>query len=114
MQGASVIVIRPVETGRDDHGNATYRYDTQIIDDVLVNKPSTADVTNSQALTKSISLSWVLSFPKTYQESLRGCYVVLPAIINQKYKVIGDPQPIPPANCPTRWNYTVMIGVQGA
>lgn len=109
MQGVTVKVMRPDELqAKDAHGNPVKVWSPEVVENVLVNKPNTDDLTNSSYLTNGYTLSYQLAFPKTWNESLLGCKVVIPGD-PMGYDVIGDPRPVP-HNCPTAWNYTVLIG----
>lgn len=110
MRGTKVKVLRPEQKSIDAHGNPIRAYAEEIVDNVLVNKPSTQDLIDNQALMTGYTLNFILAFPKTYQKELRGCKIVIP-LVNPDYEfdVVGNPQPIP-HNCPTKWNYKVEVG----
>lgn len=110
MRGTRVKIIRPVQRGVDSHGNSVKVDSVEYVDNVLVNKPSTQDLIDNQAMMTGYTLNFTLGFPKTFTGELRGCRVVIP-IVNPNYEfaVIGNPQPVP-HNCPTQWNRKVEVG----
>lgn len=85
------------------------------MENVLVNTPTTNDFSAASnthsVLPHGVKISYKLAFPKTWNKPLKDCYLVIPRIDkNRRFRVIGDPAPVPTDHCPTEWNYNVMIG----
>lgn len=111
MRGIKVVVLRPEERGVDTHGNPVYKTTEEVVDNVLVNKPTTEDLLDSGSIANGYVLTFSLAFPKTWNKPLRGCRLLIPYVDpSREFYVIGDPRPIP-HSCPTQWNYKVLVGV---
>lgn len=105
-----VEVIRRHIDGYTSHGNPTYVETYETVHNVLVNNPSTSDIINKPTNMQGSKIAYTLAFPKTWNKPLKGCFVRIPRIGNDRqFKVIGDPAPVPSDHCPTEWNYTVHI-----
>ena len=80
---------------------------------VLFGKPSTEQVDETMRL-YGVHAQYVLGIPKTFTDSLRGCYVVRERDAGlstpPEYWIAGDPQPLPPELCPTPWNREAIAG----
>ena len=109
-RGLAVTVLRPVQGGADRLGNPTRAgHVSEVVEDVLVQSPSTDDMEAVRPYGAAVSLS--LQFPIAYHGSLRGCEVVLPEPCAGTYRVIGDPMPDPhaPHRYANRWDRTVLV-----
>lgn len=102
IKGVTVTVRRPTTSGTDRFGNAVKTWTTETVNNVLVSPGATADLEAARPEGVTVDLS--LHFPKTYNESLEGCEVVLPAPWSGTYSVIGAPTPYIDANTPTPWH----------
>lgn len=94
-----VVVIRPVETGRDSMNAPIYEWAEEPPVAVVVAPGATADLGASRP--EGVTVSFTLHFPKSYAESLRGCRV---RVRGGEYRVIGDPWPYTPENTPGAYN----------
>lgn len=104
IQGERVVVVRPHVT-RDDLGEPVYGEPVRtVVNDVLVSPGATSDM--DAARPNGVIVSFTLGFPKRYQERLGGCSV---EVRGEAYEVVGDPQPLTPANTPGPYNYTVEV-----
>lgn len=105
IQGEAVTVIRR-ETVRDELGEPVEVVETrEELADVVVAPGATEDLDESRP--EGVSVAFTLCFPKTYDESLRGCSVV---VRGTEYDVVGDPQHYTEGNTPGPWNLTVEVG----
>ena len=61
--------------------------------------------------TDGVTVAYTLHFPKTFNESLEGCEVILPEPWSGSgtYKVIGNPTPYMAENTPTKWHMPVEV-----
>lgn len=112
FSGETVTLYTPTTT-YDENKDEVSTYTPQIVENVLFGKPTTEQVGEAMRL-YSVEAQYALGIPKTFTESLRGCYVVRDRDAGMstphKYWIAGDPQPIPPENCPTPWNREVIAG----
>jgi hypothetical protein len=91
----------------DRFGNAVYEYASQTVANVLVSPGATNDLEASRP--EGVTVAYTLHFPKTFNGSLEGCIVTLPAPWAGDYRVIGDPRSYIDANCPTPWHTPVEV-----
>lgn len=108
--GVTVTVLRPSPAGRDRLGNPTHGEPARkLVPDVLVQPGPTRDLDASRP--EGVTVAYTLHFPKSFEGSLEGCTVLLPApwARDGGYRVIGDPRPYMDANTPTRWNRPVEV-----
>lgn len=111
MRGIVVNVVRSNIKGTDSHGNPISRDDVEVVENVLVHRPTTQDIIDNQTIETGYDLTFSCVFPKTYEKSLRGCRIVIPKVDpKREFYVVGDPKPIP-HGCPTKWNRKVLVGV---
>ena len=104
IRGEPVTVVRPA-IAYDDLGEPVYGEPERTeVSDVLVTPGATSDMGASRP--NGIVVAFTLGFPKTYQEPLRGCSVV---VRGRSYEVVGDPQPLTAENVPGPYNYTVEV-----
>ena len=105
MRGITVTVLRPTRE-TDRLGNEVDAAPVEeLVDNVLVAPGATADMEAARPDGTSVALT--LHFPKTYTESLEGCFVRLPAPWEGVYSVIGNPMPYMAS--PTAWNRPVEV-----
>lgn len=107
IKGVTVTVRRPSSTQKDRFGNPVKEWTTETVNNVLVSPGATADLEAARPEGVTVDLS--LHFPKTYNEPLEGCEVMLPAPWSGTYAVIGAPTPYIDANTPTPWHMPVEV-----
>lgn len=111
FSGETVTLYTPTVT-YDENKDEVFTYTPQTVENVLFGKPSTEQVDEAMRL-YSVEAQYVLGIPKTFTESLRGCYVTRArdgSSTPPKYWIAGDPQPLPPEICPTPWNREALAG----
>lgn len=104
IKGSRIEVHSPIETGTDTFNIPTTKWGLEaVLGDVLAAPASTQDVEGTiRPNGDEITMDFYI--PKTYTASLRGRQIYHQGNI---YEVIGDPQPYPEENTPTRWNRVV-------
>lgn len=104
LKGGRIEVHSPIETGTDTFNIPTTKWGLEaVLGDVLAAPASTQDVEGTiRPNGDEITMDFYI--PKTYTASLRGRQIHHQGGI---YEVIGDPQPYPEENTPTRWNRVV-------
>ncbi len=108
LNGEGVTITRKTKD-YDEFGDAVEAVETEHVDNVLFGSPSTSDLAESDR-PDGFTAQYVLCFPKSFTGSLRGCTVIRDSD-GSTYKVAGDPMPLPPDKCPTRWNREATVGV---
>ncbi len=104
LKGNRIEIHSPIETGTDTFNIPTTKWGLEaVLGDVLAAPASTQDV---EGTIRPNGDEIIMDFyiPKTYTASLRGRQIHYQGGI---YEVIGDPQPYPEENTPTRWNRVV-------
>lgn len=106
MRGAMVTVLRPGADSTDPFGNPVKNWCEEQVDSVLVDPfVSLEKVREFGAERPNSSRTTVrFHFPKGYDKRLHGCFICWST---RKYRVIGDPVPLPEYNTPGEWNYPV-------
>nr|DAE60812.1 MAG TPA: head-tail joining protein [Caudoviricetes sp.] len=106
MRGERVTVLKPAVDSIDPFGNPVKNWDEEQVDNVLVDPyVSLEKVREFGAERPNSSRTTVrFHFPKGYEDQLRGCFICWRG---RKYRVIGDPVPLPEYNTPGEWNYPV-------
>lgn len=101
IKGSRIEIHSPIETGTDTFNIPTTKWGLEaVLGDVLAAPASTQDVEGTiRPNGDEITMDFYI--PKTYTASLRGRQIHHQGNI---YEVIGDPQPYPEENTPTRWN----------
>lgn len=108
IQGESVEVWAPEETGRDALNNPTTSWGLEaVVPNVLVAPADSADVENSIRNGGDLVV-WALHFPKTYSGSLRGRRL---KIRGKLYKVEGDPVAYQRELTPGSWDRPVRASL---
>lgn len=130
IKGESVTIYTPSAT-YDENKDEVFTFTAETVDNVLFGRPTTEQMDEVMRL-YSVEVAYTLGIPKTYDKSLRGCYVVRARDVGEvsgatgatgetgqqqaveppKYWIAGDPQPLPLENCPTPWNreaYAVIV-----
>ncbi len=107
MRGISVTVRTPNGTEPDRFGNEQYIYKETTVDDVLIVPGATESLEASRP--EGVQVAYTLHFPKTFNGTLEGCEVVLPAPWTGTYRVLGCPSPYIDVNTPTRWHMPVEV-----
>lgn len=104
LKGSRIEIHSPIETGTDTFNIPTTKWGLEaVLGDVLAAPASTQDVEGTiRPNGDEITMDFYI--PKTYTASLRGRQIRHQGNI---YEVIGDPQPYPEGNTPTRWNRVV-------
>ena len=104
IKGSRIEIHSPIETGTDTFNIPTTKWRLEaVLGDVLAAPASTQDVEGTiRPNGDEITMDFYI--PKTYTASLRGRQIHHQGNI---YEVIGDPQPYPEENTPTRWNRVV-------
>lgn len=104
IKGSRIEIHSPIETGTDTFNIPTTKWGLEaVLGDVLAAPASTQDVEGTiRPNGDEITMDFYI--PKTYTASLRGRQIHHQGGI---YEVIGDPQPYPEENTPTRWNRVV-------
>ena len=101
MNGETVTVETPVDTGRRDaHNKPILEWRPETVHDVLVAPGPLADIPDT-ARPAGVKVAWGLHFPKTWTKPLRGARISVRS--GPPCNVIGDPQPYTLENTPTRW-----------
>ena len=106
IQGETVTVITPTQTGTRPGNIPIYEDREEDVDNVLVAPGTLADV-NGSIRPEGTKIAWQLHFPKTFTASLRGASVKVRGM--KAAPVIGDPQPYTNANTPGDWNRPVLL-----
>lgn len=106
MRGEKVTVLKPGADSTDPFGNPAKNWDEEQVDNVLIDPfVSLEKVREFGAERPNSSRTTVrFHFPKGYDKRLRGCFICWR---ERKYRVIGDPVPLPEYNTPGEWNYPV-------
>lgn len=104
ISSEQVVVIRPMEAGRDPMNEPVYEWQEEAPVSVVVAPGATADLDANRP--EGVSVAMTLHFQKSYAESLRGCKVRVRGI---EYSVVGDPQPYTDANTPGLYNRPVEV-----
>lgn len=104
IKGSRIEIHSPIETDTDTFNIPTTKWGLEaVLGDVLAAPASTQDVEGTiRPNGDEITMDFYI--PKTYTASLRGRQIHHQGGI---YEVIGDPQPYPEENTPTRWNRVV-------
>lgn len=110
MVGNTVTVITS-ETTYDENKDRVIVPKEEVVENVLIAPGNTSDI-NAAEHFSGVKIDFTLGFPKTFEyKSLREAQVKLPAPWNVTGRVIGDPIPNDPKNCPTEWYLTVYLEV---
>lgn len=105
MNGETITLRIPRETGRDAGNNAIIGWDEQTVDDVMVAPTSTQNVLDT-VRSHGVQLTWDLYLPASWTfVPLAGGRVV---IRGDEYLIVGDPRPW--LQSPTPWNLHVQAG----
>lgn len=107
IKGVTVTVKSPIDGQPDRFGNVTRTYSSSDVANVLVSPGSTVELEASRP--EGVTVSYTLHFPKSFNGSLEGCIVTLPAPWAGDYRVIGDPRSYIDANTPTQWHIPVEV-----
>ena len=103
ISGVAVEVMRRSAAGKDAHDTAVKNeWTAETVENVLPQLGATSDL--EAARPNGVEVVMTFHFPKTYEQSLRGCRV---KYLGVEYAVVGDPQPYLSENCPGDWNRTV-------
>jgi len=109
-----VIVLREQVGGVDPMNNPITTTTQQTVSGVLI-APSAAVAISaadedygSADRPYGVKTSYVLYFPKTFNQPLRGALIVVPDE-EEPLKVVGDPKPYDPRNTPGEFNYVVYL-----
>ena len=106
MRGETVTILRVEQEGVDAWNNPITRPVEELVEDVLVQNPTGADITDTDR-PHGIRVDLVLQFPRAYTGgSLRDALIRVRGV---KYRVIGDPIPLDGGMTPTRWNMSVNV-----
>ncbi len=108
FKGEPVTIKTPTIT-YDENKDEIETFTETELDNVLFGRPSTEQLDETMRL-YGVEISYVLGIPKVYTSSLRGCLVYRPRD-GQAFRIMGDPQPLPPEICPTPWNREAMAVV---
>lgn len=106
MIGETVVVERHQVTGVDAHGNPTYEWVAESVDDVLVAPGPRTDLPVVDHPDGYVVV-WNLHFPKGYPATLGNARVSVRG--GEPLMVVGDPQHYTEANTPTRWSMPVEV-----
>lgn len=117
IKGVTVGVYYPIASETDRFGNTVVTYSdgpvgvtgTEGVDNVLIVPGATSDLDASRP--EGVSVAFTLHFPKTFNNSLEGCKVELPAPYAGMYRVVGNPKPYMAENTPTKWHMPVEVEV---
>lgn len=113
IKGETVVVNRPIRT-YDDRKDIAEEWEHEPVDNVLFGYPSTSDAEQVMRM-YGTTAGYKLGIPKAYTKPLKGCTVVRMRDAGQEhppiYRVLGDPQPLPPEICPTPWNRECFVEV---
>lgn len=111
MRGETVVVRRPTAGGVDPFGSPSVVWVEEVVEDVLV-APGPRNDADGAIRPDGKIIAWTLHFPKTFNESLKGCEVRVRGEVPRP--VVGDPKPYTLKNTPTRWWMPVELeGVDG-
>lgn len=106
MRGEAVTVFRYVQVGVTPGNTPIKEWVSEVVEDVLVASGPRQDVVES-VRPEGVLIAWNLHFPKTFNQSLRGCEVSVRG--EPRLKVVGDPKPFTRKNTPTRWHMPVEL-----
>lgn len=110
IKGVDAYVSRPVKSGTDRLGNPVVEYaDPVTVHNVLVAPGASMDMEAERP--EGVTVALTLHFPKSWNGSLEGCLVTLPAPWAGVYRVIGAPMPYADVNTPTPWHMSVEVEV---
>lgn len=107
IKGVAVTVSTPTSTSNDRFGNPVTTWTDSVVDNVLVSPGVTDDL--EAARPDGVTVDYTLHFPKSFNGSLEGCKITLPAPWTGVYYVVGSPGPYIDANTPTAWNMPVEV-----
>ena len=108
IKGVTVSVKVPTSWITDRYNNKVAdEYETLTVDNVLIVPGATADLEAGRP--EGVSVAFTLHFPKTFNESLEGALVYLPAPFSGTYRVIGNPRPYMDDNTPTPWHLPAEV-----
>lgn len=121
IRGEAVTVWRPASTTYDERGDPVVAWESEHVENVLFDAPSTEDV-DATMRAYGVRAEYKAHIPKAYEASLRGCLIVrdrdvpptdgadAPPDSPPALAVAGDPQAYPPEMCPGDWNRAAMLG----
>ena len=98
--GETVTVFRHTKVGTTPGNTPIFEWVGTAVEDVLVSPGPRIDLVEAVRPAGTV-VAWTLHFPKSFNESLRGCEVSVRG--EARCKVIGDPKPFTLENTPTRW-----------
>lgn len=104
IQNERVVVVRPVETGRDSMNEPIIKWQEEQPVSVVIEPGTTTDLDADRPEGSVVTMT--LHFQKSYTKSLRGCKV---RVRDAEYSVIGDPQPYMDVNTPGLYNRPVSV-----
>ena len=107
IKGVAVDVYSEVESGKDRFGNVIYTTTKTTVENVLVAPGATSDL--EAARPEGVRVAYTLHFPKTFNGTLEGAIIELPAPWTGRYSVIGEPTSYIDANTPTLWHMPVEV-----
>lgn len=105
IKGIAIILLTPIKTGEDPFGKPVFKYEEEVVENVLV-APSTADdVVNSTDLTGKKAV-YTLAIPKGDSHDWEDRIV---RFFGQEWKTFGYPTEGVEENIPLDWNKKVMV-----
>lgn len=100
IRGEDVVVLTPVEVGRDGYNHPIVELERDVVPNVLFHQSDTQE--NDEGARPDGTLDQLtLHFPKGFYGPLRGCYV---EVRGRRYRILGDPRPYMDVNCPGPWH----------
>ncbi len=97
----------------DANKDEVIAYTPATVDNALFDSPTTEESDDAMRAF-GVRAQYRVHIPKSFTASLRGCYITRARDGENppKYWVAGDPQPLPPENCPPHipWNRQAIAG----
>ena len=104
IAGETVVVLRPT-TAYDESMDEVTTWVPETVSNVVV-APSEGSDVSGESRRHGTRASLTLHFPKTFEDSLRGCHVVVRGV---EMRVVGDPWPYTEGTSPTSWHMPVDV-----
>ena len=108
IKGVTVQLLEKTQTGTDGFGSPVWEKSWVPVDNVLVGRPTTEEVTDTMNL-HGKTVDYVLAVPKGDAHTWEDAEVILPAPFGGTYRTVGYPTAGIEANIPLSWNKKVRL-----
>ncbi len=105
MKGMTIYLVNKTEIGTDDFGAPIYSEELEAVNDCLVGKPSTDDVTDTLALYGK-KIEYTIGIPKGDSHNWTDAEIVM---FDGRFRTIGYPQTGIQENIPLRWGQNIKV-----